>query len=1130
MGSDNDNEKAASTSTASGTLSFDEKDDPENDDDDDLDDSLSNLFSFAAASPTNSPKRQLDSVLETASGTSPLAKQQDDPSDASEDSFLRLLNEEQPLDILHLSATNGINEAAYDYDDKDTQEILDWLDEEDEKAEQKDAEKSVELPSPPEPKPLELPKSEPSEPKGPEFETLEEAVKSNKSTIKQIRKLLNAEHFQVKPSVRPHLWCRVVCGKPLEHTLQSSVADSFQHWEQQQQQLSDSKSALPDDHWIYQQSSILAERMTATGGNKQLTQKALVLLLMNHFNIGKKGGDRSDCDDEHHPAFLMDPLLPPVAATILSAGVPKVAAAVMLNHIVPSYMPILALTHKERQHAAETLHLQFYYLCLYHLPLMVLHLDRSVPDWYQWPPKGLMPESWLVSHLAGECGGTMMNPKKLLSLWDLILVSNNASLRFFLVMAILEQNSDKLLQLTGDAVREEFEKIMAFREDEATEGFQIEGDSDTKLSDAVHSVHEWSVRAEAMWMATPLTVVSILKQVEDEAVREALTKRQAEAEERLQRKLEDQAKAHQDAAEAERERKAEEARLRLTRARLVAFYRTYNPGKETNIDKIMATYEGRYEVLDAKLKQKYGVGFNPALKATDPRKNSSSGTAKESSQSTQNQRASNRKQGFFGKLGRNTGDYIIPDSERAKKVVVNVDASEVLTVICWSKERNQERLAQAKKISSVEGGTRGTRIPLKFYLIDSRPEASVLDQGRFPTSVSLSPETLLDPEKLKVHEEMFESLRAGAHIVIMGEGFSALPALYGHTMTQAMAEHIKEDETRNNLCALHFVKRGFPYVSIMQGGFASAHAWLCREGPKNKLRVYDVLDDYNPDVSLFGQFEKLFRDQQKVANSTGRDKTQRALQGLFDSSMTALTKASVMRFENQSIETSTRSSESVRPKGISSFFGGGRDANKTRVVASVPAATKSGEIQRKLDAFRPGRDESQPPEKIDKLQDSLVVESIDFDTQSVGSSSDQVDTVKSDAETERTVEQKSNAPRSVLNSFRKTASKDDNESCNPEAGSQPDRPNNRFAGIGAALNNSLKRDGGKAASTQQQPGVARNPFARFGKAGSDNKGPGKAAPFGGFAQLRKAAMVRSTSAEKDNEEDPNVEEESVDFN
>ena len=120
----------------------------------------------------------------------------------------------------------------------------------------------------------------------------------------------------------------------------------------------------------------------------------------------------------------------------------------MLSQIIPSFMPILALTTKERQEAATILHRQFYLLACYHLPLLVLHLDKHMPDWHKCPPCGQLPQSWLISHLAGERDGSFMNARWLLHLWDLILTSSNNSLRFFLVIAILDLHAECLLLLT----------------------------------------------------------------------------------------------------------------------------------------------------------------------------------------------------------------------------------------------------------------------------------------------------------------------------------------------------------------------------------------------------------------------------------------------------------------------------------------------------------------------------------------------------------------------------------------------------------------------------------------------------------------------------------------------------------
>ena len=1074
-------------------------------DEDDDDDDMAELFSFAAA--PSSPEKNNEYVQAMAS-VMPIK----DDSDHSEDSFLEMLEQQnQGISVLNSPKSASIA-AANDYDDAETQEILDWLDQDDEKvSEEKEDALRDPPPAPPSPVKQELPKpKDPEPPPPPEFKSLEEAVKSPTSTIHQIRLLLEQEKFSVPANVRPHLWCRVVCHKTLEETLQSSVADSYQQWEQHQGQ------STPPDHWIQKQSMVLADRIVlVSNGDRQLCQKALSSILFNHYNAGGQQNQEEAQEDD-----VIDPLLPPVACAILSAGVPKVAAAVMLNHIIPSFMPILALTMKERAKATEVMHQQFYLLSCYHLPLLVLHLDRYLPLWHLWPPDGLLPQSWLISHLAGECEGTFMNPKNLLSLWDVILTSSNNSLRFFLVMAILDQHSDQLLLLTGDALREEMQKIMAFQELQV-EGFAIESEDATTSQQAVRWVQTWTDHAQSLWEATPLSVIRMLKHLEDTTVKEALTKRQEEAEERLRLKLEAEAKAHQEAMEAERERRQDEARLRLTRARLVAYYRTHNAGKETNIDKIMEVYKDRYDVLDAKLKKKYGVGFNPAIKPK-PVKSQIATQNTSNILSTMNAGFANRRAPFFGGKRKEDQEFAVPESEKTKSVVVKVAASEVLPIICWSKESNAVRFAKAKRMSKL-GHEDGRRMPLKFYLVDSRPETAAEDQGRFPTSASLSPETLLDPDKISRHEEMFESLRGSVHICIMGEGFSALPGLYNHKMTQGMHEHIKEDETRNNLCALFFVKKGFPFVSILDGGFAAAHAWLCREGPKHYLRAHNVLTDYNPDVSLFGRFEKLFQEQQALANATAREKTQRALQNLFDSSMVALTK-STMRFdlsaELDDGENGNRQGQSVVSNLFGSMKEGQNDQANDKPVTS-PTLSPSATFLNPFSFKAQHSAEKDLSAALSRQQSdrSLEVESVDFDNP------------PNESQHEKTESGGESSPilsRPPPNSFAVNKQMHSNDE-KVEAKSV-DQPNireqapkvNPFAGFGAVLNNSIlsaSSNGGDSGA--QSAGVlARNPFARFGMGTKgDSKGVGVTVPFGSFNQLRKTTMARMMTGGSDGAED-----------
>jgi hypothetical protein len=155
-----------------------------------------------------------------------------------------------------------------------------------------------------------------------------------------------------------------------------------------------------------------------------------------------------------------------------------------------------------------------------------------------------------------------------------------------------------------------------------------------------------------------------------------------------------------------------------------------------------------------KLKSKYGVSFKPALKPKPAKPNTTQKLL-----STMNQGLSSRRD-----VEKTTDDSEPKPGDSEHQVVLKVLATEVLPVICWSKEA-----ASSRGVTALARGRYNdeNRLPLKFYLVDSRPEATAEEQGRFPTAVVVSPEALLDPDRIQQHEEMFESLRGAVHICIM---------------------------------------------------------------------------------------------------------------------------------------------------------------------------------------------------------------------------------------------------------------------------------------------------------------------------------------------------------------------------
>eukprot|EP00978_Attheya_sp_CCMP212_P036165 scaffold162069_cov27-Attheya_sp.AAC.1 len=328
----------------------------------------------------------------------------------------------------------------------------------------------------------------------------------------------------------------------------------------------------------------------------------------------------NDDDGESTNQVEWDPLLPPLAAVLLSAGLDTTAANVLLSNIMPTSMPLMALSNEERWMAAKALHSKFYLLACYHLPLLVFHLDRCAPGWH-WPKQcsdettdetttnnpvvnatkmgrnleshGVIPMSWFLSQMAGQCGEPpLLNPPRLLALWDVLLLTDDSSLKFFLALSVLERQSDTLLMLRSSELATELTKIMELKPCSGqNESDVVEGDQEW--------VQQWCQHAKSIADSTPKSVIQTLCESDDEAIMSALMQRQELAEVKLQERLEAEAKAHREALEAEKQKKEAEARAALIRARLVKYYQKHNPEKADTVDHILEVFQGRLDILEA---------------------------------------------------------------------------------------------------------------------------------------------------------------------------------------------------------------------------------------------------------------------------------------------------------------------------------------------------------------------------------------------------------------------------------------------------------------------------------------------------------------------------------------------------
>jgi len=786
------------------------------------------------------------------------------------------------------------------------------------------------------------------------FTNLSEAIRSTQSNVqKHIMPLLKSK-AKVSIEDRPWLWTKAICGKVLSDVKSSSLADSFVSWDQSFS-LTDLEQS--DNLWkfgvddkfakkLLKEVDCLADRIVTskrenTEEAKNKSKRDLSSLLLFYYHSGNttsrnkmnegstdeemKNSEYGDMEEvidnttEDKDCTILkrdrsaeasktsievvewNSLIGPIAATLLSSSVCAPVASVMLSTIIPVAMPLVSLTTAERLDAAKKIHSAFYLLVCYHLPMLVLHLDRYCPGWH-WPKlnsteqhaeeqdditssptkkgrnlgaQGIIPMTWFTSQLAGECTAdgtrttTELYPDQLLHLWDILLSSNDHSLPFFLALRMLERNSYKLLMLRGEDLTTELTTVMCFQETttavESFMGYDETGSEDISPLDSNSVVDVWWDHAVSMRESTPVSVVCDLQKAEDNAVSLAFQLRHIKAMNNMKLRLEQEAEEHMAAIEEKRCMREEEVQYEFYKARLQKFYKKHCPDRLDKVDSVLKVYEGRYQLLNDRLSKKYGSGFIPIFSPKLSMKT--------------NNLMSHMGHGIRGKrkeymatmVEKKTmelfGDVGMKQAGPKHQVAVNVETSEILPSFVTRESNVQDSL--------------------KYYLVDSRPEEMATLQGRFPTSVRLSPDDLMDPDRMQQKIDMFEALRGAVHICIMGEGFSSFPSLYSHPLSKQEERLLDDDETRTNMCALFFIKRGFPFVSILDGGFAAAHAWLARDCTHTSIS--SVLVDYDEELSLFAQLERSYRNQVEFANASTREKTTLVVQELIDRSMTRLT-------------------------------------------------------------------------------------------------------------------------------------------------------------------------------------------------------------------------------------------------
>ncbi|KAG6951100.1 hypothetical protein JG688_00013882 [Phytophthora aleatoria] len=118
---------------------------------------------------------------------------------------------------------------------------------------------------------------------------------------------------------------------------------------------------------------------------------------------------------------------------------------------------------------------------------------------------------------------------------------------------------------------------------------------------------------------------------------------------------------------------------------------------------------------------------------------------------------------------------------------------------------------------------------LRFFVVDCRGLRSSEDlkSGRIPVAYTLDPSVFDSPELIAKSMEAFNPMKSQVHVVLVGHGVGIPPELVtSEDVRTSIRDAVRLDTDCLNQAALFFQKRGFRFVSTLDGGYSSWHAFM----------------------------------------------------------------------------------------------------------------------------------------------------------------------------------------------------------------------------------------------------------------------------------------------------------------
>ncbi|CAI5729411.1 unnamed protein product [Hyaloperonospora brassicae] len=135
---------------------------------------------------------------------------------------------------------------------------------------------------------------------------------------------------------------------------------------------------------------------------------------------------------------------------------------------------------------------------------------------------------------------------------------------------------------------------------------------------------------------------------------------------------------------------------------------------------------------------------------------------------------------------------------------------------------------------------------IRFFVVDCRGLRSSgdLKSGRIPVAYTLDPSVFDSPELLAKSMEAFDPMKSQVHVVLVGHGVGIPPELVSSEDAKtSIRDAVRLDIDCLNQAALFFQKRGFRFVSTLDGGYSSWHAFMRDRAGSSPQELLDHVTD-----------------------------------------------------------------------------------------------------------------------------------------------------------------------------------------------------------------------------------------------------------------------------------------------